>query len=114
MDPPGNARLLAPAALAAFVVVFVVIAATSLGGGDGSPSPAPVEEPATSSTATSTTRRSTATQSASQPRTITVQAGDTPSKIAAREGVDLKRLLALNPDIDPAGLRVGQTLRLAP
>lgn len=39
-----------------------------------------------------------------------VQAGDTLVSIAGQLGVDLDRLIAANPDVDPYNLRIGQTL----
>jgi hypothetical protein len=41
MTPSGNARLLAPAALATFLLAVVVVTATSVGGDDPVSDPAP-------------------------------------------------------------------------
>lgn len=46
--------------------------------------------------------------------TYIVESGDTFSTIAEKCGVDLDALLALNPDIDPRSLQVGQELKLPP
>ena len=41
-----------------------------------------------------------------------VESGDTLGGIAERYGTTVPRLLALNPRVDPAALRVGQQIRL--
>ncbi len=46
--------------------------------------------------------------------TYTVVAGDTTFDIAAKCGVDADDLIALNPDIDPASLSIGQVLIMPP
>ncbi len=46
--------------------------------------------------------------------TYIVQAGDSPSSIAEKCGVDLNDLLELNGIDDPRSLRVGQELKLPP
>lgn len=119
MPQPSNARILAPIALVAFLLAVIVVAAGSLGGDDAPTALSPPPEtPATDTTTTpASTAESepTATQETPDPGgTVVVQAGDTPSAIAEREGIALERLLELNPEIDPSGLRVGQELRLEP
>lgn len=116
MPPPGNARLLAPVALASFVLALIVIVAGSSGNEDGvGPPPSrPATTAATSTTAREEDPASARTTSEPAGRTATVQAGETPAAIAQREGVALERLLELNPDLDPTALRTGQTLRIAP
>lgn len=116
MYSPGNARLLAPAALASFVIALIVVAVTSTGGDDpaGPPPPPPSTSTATTSTSTTPAEDSEPEQSQTEGETVTVQSGDTPSAIAEREGIELARLLELNPDVDPTALRTGQTLRIAP
>jgi LysM repeat protein len=47
-------------------------------------------------------------------RFVKVQAGDTPTSIADRSGITTKRLLELNPSVEPDALTPGQTLKLAP
>jgi LysM repeat protein len=95
MENP-TARLLAPAALAAFFVVLVIVVFTSLGNGDQGASQAP--------TGGSETTRGAAT--------YVVRPGDTLSGIADRTGVSVERLNLLNPDIDPQALISGRRLRL--
>jgi LysM repeat protein len=97
-------RLLAPLALVVFAIAFIAVV-TSGGGGDGSASSSGTPTP----TATSTPARHKPKKKA---QTYIVQAGDTPSSIAAAKGIDVKALLAANPDIDPVGLHVGQKLKL--
>jgi len=48
----------------------------------------------------------------SNPRTHSVQAGETPSVIARKYHVKLEALMAANPRLDPRRMRVGQTLIL--
>jgi LysM repeat protein len=45
-------------------------------------------------------------------QTYTVRSGDTLAGIAAKTGTTVTRLEQLNPGIDPAALRVGQTIRV--
>jgi LysM repeat protein len=47
-----------------------------------------------------------------EPRLITVQQGDTLAGVAARNGISVARLLALNPDLQPLGLEPRQRLRI--
>jgi LysM repeat protein len=47
-----------------------------------------------------------------QPRTYTVQSGDTFASIAAKEGTTVARLEQLNPGVDPATLRIGEKIRV--
>ena len=51
---------------------------------------------------------------AARPKFYVVQPNDTLSKIAARTGVALSTLEALNPSINPDALRPAQRLRLRP
>ncbi|MDQ3571657.1 MAG: LysM peptidoglycan-binding domain-containing protein [Actinomycetota bacterium] len=46
------------------------------------------------------------------PETYVVQAGDTLTGIAQKTGVSTAALERLNPDLDPATLNMGQTLKL--
>jgi LysM repeat protein len=46
-------------------------------------------------------------------RLYRVRAGDTLARIAARTGVPLARLLALNPGLQPTALFIGEKIRLA-
>ncbi len=99
------ARFLAPAALvAAAIALFSILAS---GGGDDSEKTA---SPAATAEATATAKpKRTARPSAG---TYTVKPGDTPSGIAEEKNVDVDDLLALNPDVDPDALTVGDKLKL--
>ena len=87
------------------VALFAVV--TSGGGDEGSSSST---TPAATATATPAAKKKTPAKR--RARTYTVQAGDTPSGIAAKTGVDLQALLEANPDADPGALTVGQKLKL--
>jgi LysM repeat protein len=109
-------RLLAPAALAVFAIVFLIVVIASLGG-DGKSSSS--ERPAASSTRERSSsqarqrRRARARQrNPSEARFYTVRAGDTLVLIAGRTGVSLAELRTLNPSLDPQGLVTGQRIRL--
>lgn len=102
------ARLLAPAALvAAAIALFAIL--LSGGGNDRAEQEA---SPTPTVTATPTTAARKREKAKPSGRTYVVKPGDTPTAIAQREGVDVKDLLAVNPDINPAGLTVGEELQL--
>lgn len=46
------------------------------------------------------------------PRSYTVRAGDTVTAIAAKTGVPLARIRALNPSLQPTALFIGEKIRL--
>jgi hypothetical protein len=98
MGQPVPARVLVPAALAAFMVVSAIVIALSLGGSGGRPV-------ASGSAARHSAR-------AHRRRFYTVKPGQTLSAIADRTGIPVDRLEALNPRLDPQMLRPGQRLRL--
>jgi len=101
------ARFLAPLALVAFALaLFVVVSNTTNGDGN---------------TARDSTQPTQSTNSPNggggkkkrkRPRTYTVKSGDTPSGIAEKVGIELDRLLELNPDLDPQTLTPGTEIRL--
>jgi LysM repeat protein len=64
--------------------------------------------PATPSVSTSTSR----TTAGPPPAVYVVKEGDSLSKIAAKTGVPVGQLEALNPNVDPNVLHTGQRLRL--
>jgi hypothetical protein len=86
-----GARLLAFAAYAGLLVLAVVLVGSALGlrSGDGVVLPPPVE-----------------------PELVEARAGDTPALLAAELGVSVARLLALNPELSPAGPEPGSTVRV--
>jgi hypothetical protein len=100
-------RLLAPLALAAFSVVFLVIVVASLGGGESSP---------TSTTQPARTgereQRTVEDRAPTERRAYVVKPGDTFGKIAVTTGVPVEDLQALNPSVDPHALVTGQRIKL--
>lgn len=102
---PG--RYLAPLALVAVGVAVYAVA-----------HPSTSKDTATTSTQRTTTgaRTKTSAQRAKKPkpRTYTVKSGDTLSGIAAKTGVSLARIEALNPKLDAGALQTGETIKLGP
>jgi LysM repeat protein len=103
-------RMVAPASLVLFAVIFLIVIVASLDGGSDSveserpPERSPAgrrERPA----ATSPGRRL-------GQRTYVVKAGDTLAAIADKTGVPIERLQALNPELDPRALVTGQRVTL--
>jgi len=62
------------------------------------------------SNSVTTTRLPAVPSAAANPRTHTVQAGETPTTIARKYRVKLDALMAANPRLDPRRMRVGQTV----
>ncbi len=107
MTGRSPARLLAPLALVVCAVALFAI--VSSGGGSAS------DESSASATPSATTKpasRKTTKAKSRKARTYVVKAGDTPSSIAAKQGVSLEDLLDANPDADPNNLKLGQKLKL--
>jgi teichoic acid transport system ATP-binding protein len=103
--------LLAPLALLlAVAATIAVIAASSGSGGGDSGDAGPVD----ASTSTATGTGTSAQPSPRRPRraTYTVKLNDTLGLISEKTGVSVERLQALNPELDPQSLVVGQTLKL--
>lgn len=94
-------RLVAAVALvvAALVVVVIVAAAMS---GDDSPSRHSNGQPHAQKEKKQRTKA----------KTYTVESGDTLTTIANKTGVPIAELQALNPEVDPQILTVGETLKL--
>jgi LysM repeat protein len=101
---PG--RFLAPLALIAFVIAFLVVLSNSNVSHESAGSTAPST---TTPTASSTTRNSS---KFAHRRTYVVRAGDTLGAIAIKTGVTVTNLEDLNPGLDPQGLVAGQKLKL--
>jgi hypothetical protein len=104
------ARLFAVAALVAGFLVVIVVVAGSVGGdgggGDGGGG---------STTRTSTNGEAQGGGGGRQgraPRFYVVQNGDTLTSIAAKTGVPVDRIEALNPGVDPQILVSGDKLKL--
>ena len=102
-------RLLAPIALVAFTLAFVLVLSTSGGDdGDGNGSQANrTEQRESTERARTTTERERRT-----PATYTIEVGDTLAGIAEKTGLTVARIQELNPDIDPQALVAGQELKL--
>ena len=100
-------RMLAPLALGAFAVVFLIVVVSSLGGDSSSKRETPMSEGRSGQQ-----RETSGAPATSQRKTYVVKSGDTLSKIAARTGVEIERLLTLNPTVDPQGLVTGQRIKL--
>jgi len=95
------ARIFAVAALAVALVVAVVAIGSALGGGDSGDS--------------SGRHHGTKAHRAHHehvPVTYEVKSGDTLISIAHRKGIPVARIEALNPEIDPQSLIVGEQLKL--
>jgi LysM repeat protein len=111
MTHHSPARWLAPVALVtcAFAVYLVVSA-----GSDGSGSGASSTTQSPPRTSTGSQRPKASTRKPKATRTYTVQPGDTLSAIAAKTGVALVRIEALNPQADTQSLQTGQKIKLGP
>ena len=104
------ARYLAPAAFLLVVTVAVLLVRAGLEGGGNGTTTAAVPKPRPITT------RSTTTRPKPKPaarRFYTIQSGDTLEIVAARFGTTTEKLLALNPNVDPHALSVGQKIRVA-
>jgi LysM repeat protein len=115
IDRQQVARFAAPAAflLAVTILVLLVRSATS----DDEPATAP--PPATTQATATTTAAvanppppGTAPVTTAEVSSYTIEAGDTLQTIADQYGTTVEELLALNPDIDPTALQIGQTIRV--
>jgi len=98
--------VLAPLALVAFVIAFLVVLSNSGVSHDSGGGATP---PTTTPTGSSTTRT---TSRFAHRHTYTVRAGDTLGAIAIKTGVSVTNLEDLNPGLDPEGLVAGQKLKL--
>jgi LysM repeat protein len=97
------ARVLATAALATGLVVFVIALATSLGGDSGDSNG---KHPAGELTRKGKDGEREAAAA------YVVQNGDTLTSIARKTGVSVERIEALNPGVDPQILISGEKLKL--
>ena len=112
----SSLRVLAPASLVVFGIVFLIVVIASLsGGGDSSSSSS---QPDRLTVSQSTKRdRARAKQRRAQRKPASrgvyvVRAGDNLFTISTRTGVPVETLRALNPTLDPQGLVTGQRVRL--
>jgi LysM repeat protein len=105
MAARSPARFLAPLALLAVGFALYSVVHHSSDGSGSSGTSSTQQRP----TATPTTKRS---KKHRHPRFYTVKPGDTPSGIAAKTGVPLTTIEALNPGLDPQALSPGKRLKL--
>jgi LysM domain len=93
------ARYVAPLAFLAAVTLAVLLIRAGLNDPDATRHRAP-----------------SATSTLTQPPTVNgyyrIRAGDTLGRVADRFGTTVAALLALNPTVDPNGLRVGERIRV--
>jgi LysM repeat protein len=101
--------LLAPLAIVAFAIAFLIVVSNSGTSSNKNGSGATSSASSTTPTGTSTTRR---TSRFAHRRTYTVRTGDTLGSIAIKTGVSVTSLEDLNPGLDPEGLVAGQKLKL--
>jgi hypothetical protein len=111
-QPQSSIRLLAPAALALFAVIFLVVVISSLGGGDEGSGTSERPAAARERRADAERDRSPAREQRGSPRFHVVKPGDNLAAIAQERGVPLEELRLLNPELDPQGLVAGQRVRL--
>ncbi len=107
-------RMLAPASLALFALVLLVVVIASLGG-DGSSSDSHGGDSRTTSERTTPTRTTTQPKpdgAALGRRVYVVKPGDSLVQIAQQTEVPIERLIALNPSVDPQALVTGQRIKL--
>jgi LysM repeat protein len=103
------ARFLAPLALVAFAVAFVLVVS---GSSDEEEAVRPTGTAPSTAGATPTPRANGKPRKRRLKRFYTVKPGDTPSGIAEKTGVALEEILSLNPTLDPQTLTVGTRIRL--
>jgi LysM repeat protein len=87
------ARVAAPVAFLAAVTIAVLLVRAALVQNDATPSNGPA-----------------ATTSGQGTRTYLIEPGDTLAGIAQRYGTTVDALIALNPDVDPVNLRIGERI----
>jgi LysM repeat protein len=104
-------RMLAPAALVVFGIIFLLVIVTS--GGDSEPASSGEKsaEKAKDLGTPKKTKTATETTPTSQ-STYVVKTGDTLGSISEKTGVPVTKLQELNPQLDPQALVSGQKIRL--
>jgi LysM repeat protein len=98
------ARLLAPLALVVVAVAILMVVQASTGSDDASKDDG--------AKTTSTPQQTTQTTKQRVRPSYTVKLNDTLGLISEKTGVSVARLEALNPDLDPQNLIVGQKIKL--
>jgi LysM repeat protein len=108
-------RFLAPVALIAFGVAFLMVVKTySKDGGTKAPSANEQLKARDLGTTGSSTKTSTKKTNRNKlpKRTYTVKTGDTLGSIAEKTGIPVVKLQELNPSLDPQALSTGQKVKL--
>jgi LysM repeat protein len=110
------ARFLAPLALIAVVIVFLMVvngSGSSRGGSSASTgSVGTTTTKSKGSKGKTTTAAGKSGTKAGGPKYYVVQVGDTLGGIAGKTGVPLARLQELNPAVDPHAMTSGQKIKL--
>jgi len=96
------ARLAAAIALLVAALVVIVVIAAAMGGDDSSSRHKSNGQPHAQKEKKQRTKA----------KTYTVESGDTLTTIARKTGIPIAELQALNPEVDPQILTVGETLQL--
>ena len=108
-------RVLAPASLVVFAIVFLIVVVASLTGGDSSSS-TDTGPTSISSAQNRQGSRAKHKRAATRPKTprgyYVVRAGDNLFTIATRTGVPIETLRQLNPSLDPQALVTGERVKL--
>jgi LysM repeat protein len=99
------ARLLAPLALLLAVVAVLLVVQATMKSDDSKDDTAKTTETDQGTTPTTPTERRV------RP-TYTVKLNDNLTRIAEKTGVSVERIQALNPELDPQNLIVGQKIKL--
>jgi len=107
---PSVARYAAPAAFLLGITIAVLLIRSGLGGGSA-PGPTTLG-PTTRATTPTHTQTHSVTKTPNAAQFYTVQSGDTFGSIAAKEGISVTELEALNPGVSSNALQVGQKLRV--
>lgn len=106
------ARYAAPAAFLAAATVAILLVRSGLDNGDAAPPQTTTTVVTTSGSGRTTTGSTGTTTSAAGAQFYVIQAGDTLAVIADEHDTTVEQLLALNPDVDPVALTVGQRIRV--
>ena len=111
----GHARLARYAAPAAFllaVTVAILLVRSGLSNGESATPPvATTTAAATTEPAGTTTAAGTTTGTAGA-EFYEIKPGDTLAVVAEQHDTTVEQLLALNPDVDPVALTIGQRIRV--
>jgi LysM repeat protein len=105
----SHARLIAPAALLAFVLAVALIVLGSSGSDDKGERKAAAPAGKTASATTTSARPA---KRPGKSATYTVRPGDSLGRIAEKTGIEVQTLETINPSLDPQALIAGQKVKL--